>query len=71
MSPYELVYKLSINVAAKIFQPYENKIETLFIENELSGFHLKITHRIIEITPTGYNDRSMTYEEYIEAFLNK
>jgi len=30
-----------------------------------------IANRIIEITPTGYNDRSMTYEEYIEAFLNK
>jgi len=30
-----------------------------------------IANRIIEITPTGYNDRSMTYEEYIESFINK
>ncbi len=30
-----------------------------------------IANRIIEIKPDGYNDRVMTYEEYIEAFLNK
>ncbi len=30
-----------------------------------------IANRIIELTPSGYNDRMMSYEEYIEAFLNK
>lgn len=30
-----------------------------------------VANRIIEIKPDGYNDRVMTYEEYIEAFLKK
>lgn len=30
-----------------------------------------IANRIIELTPSGYNDRMMSYEEYIETFLNK
>jgi ATPase subunit of ABC transporter with duplicated ATPase domains len=30
-----------------------------------------IANRIIEITPDGFRDRQMTYEEYIEEFYMK
>ena len=48
----------------------EFKSNVLFTSHDHQFIHT-IANRIIEITPDGFRDRSMSYEEYLEEFYMK